>query len=432
VRSRTQVRLLEMNRETFETMLHRWPGIAHDMARLLSQRLRDSENTTVSDLREKNRQLAEAFAELHRALEGMVHKEKLAQESENRFRLLAEFAPFGIILMNRDLGIDYVNPRFTETFGYRLQDIPNIHVWHQLAFPDAEYREKIVSPWEGELFNDPEAGKVRDRTVMACCRDGSRKIAHIRSVIIGNGKYLMSYEDITDRKIAEDALRDSEKQLRHMSSQLLSAQEKERKRIASELHDSVGQQLTAIKFGLENSLQLVRKKREDAVVERLETLLPIVRDTLREVRRISKDLRPSLLDDLGILATIDWFCREFQAVYTGIEVQKEIGIHEEEIVVPLKIIIFRIVQEAFNNVAKHSGAQTVRLSLRSVGREILLKIQDDGRGIDGGKEAGGKHPRAGLGLASMKERTELSGGAFSVDSAFGGGTCICATWPIRN
>jgi PAS domain S-box-containing protein len=173
VRSRTQVRLLEMNRETFESMLHRWPGIAHDMARLLSQRLRDSENTTVLDLREKNRQLAEAFAELQRALQGMVHKEKLAQESENRFRLLAEFAPFGIILMNREMGIDYVNPRFTETFGYGLQDIPNIHVWHKLAFPDAEYREKIVSLWEEELFNGPEAGKVRDRTAMASCRDGS-------------------------------------------------------------------------------------------------------------------------------------------------------------------------------------------------------------------------------------------------------------------
>jgi signal transduction histidine kinase len=252
----------------------------------------------------------------------------------------------------------------------------------------------------------------------------------IRSVIIGNGKYLLSYEDITDRKIAEDALRDSEKQLRNMSSQLLSAQEKERKRIASELHDSVGQQLTAIKFGLESSLQFVRKKREDAVVERLETLLPIVRDTLREVRRISKDLRPSLLDDLGILATIDWFCREFEAIYTEIKVQKEIGIHEEEIAVPLKIIIFRIVQESFNNVAKHSGARTVRLSLRSLGREIRLSIQDDGRGIDARKEAGREHLEVGLGLASMKERTELSGGTFSVDSALGGGTCICATWPI--
>lgn len=430
VRSRTPVRLLEMDRGTFDTMLHRWPGIAHDMARLLSQRLRDSENATLSDLREKNRQLAEAFSELHRALQGMVQKERMVQESESRFRLLAEFAPFGILLMKRDMGIEYTNPRFTEIFGYRLEEIPDIHAWHSLAFPDPDYREKMISLWEEDLVNEPEVGKVSDRTVMAYCRDGSRKIAHIRSVAMENGKVLMSYEDITDRKVAEDALRDSEKQLRHISSQLLSAQERERKRIAIELHDSVGQQLTAIKFGLESALRCVQKKREDTAMNRLETLLPIVRDTIREVRRISRDLRPSLLDDLGILITLDWFCREFQAVYTTIKVLKEIAIDEEEIPAPLKIIVFRIVQEALNNVAKHSGATTVRLSLASSGREIRLMIRDDGRGIDLEKDAAKEPSERGLGLASMRERTELLGGSFSVDSAPGGGTVICATWPI--
>lgn len=430
VRSRTPVRLLEMDRKTFETMLQRWPGIAHDMARLLSQRLRDSENATLSDLREKNRQLAEAFSELHRALQGMVQKDRLAQESESRFRLLVEFAPFGILLMECDMGVEYVNPRFTEMFGYRLEEISDIHAWHRLAFPDPDYREKMISLWEEDFVNGPQVGKVSDRTFVVYCRDGSRKIAHIRSVVMDNGKVLMSYEDITDRKVAEDALRDSEKQLRYMSSQLLSAQERERKRIASELHDSVGQQLTAIKFGLESALRFVQRSREDAAVERLETLLPIVRDTIREVRRISKDLRPSLLDDLGILITLDWFCREFQAVYTDIKVHKEIAICEEEITVPLKIIVFRIVQEALNNVAKHSGASTVRLSLGSCGGEIRLMIRDDGRGIDPGSGAAKEPSEGGLGLASMKERTELSGGSFSVDSAPGGGTVICATWPI--
>ena len=429
VRTRTPTRLILMNREVFESLLLRWPVIAYDMARYLSQRLHESEKATIADLREKNRQLSMVLQELRQAVDEMVVKEKLLQESENRFRLLVELAPFGITLSNAAHQIEYVNPRFNQIFGYSLDDVPDIRSWHELAFPDPDYRENCVSLWNRDLLSGEKAGRVRDRTVTVRCRDGSKKITHIRSVLIGNGRILMTYEDITDRKIAEDALRDSEKQLRHMSSQLLSAQEIERKRIAGELHDSVGQHLTAIKFGVETSLRLMAKGKETAVAERLEMLLPIVQNTLKEVRRISKDLRPSLLDDLGILPTIDWFCREFNAIYTDITVEREIDVREDEIPVPLKIIVFRIIQEALNNVAKHSGARFVRISLLSIENQIRLQVQDDGRGIDFERDLAGKGCEVGLGLASMKERTELSGGSFVVKSFPRGGTTICAMWP---
>ncbi len=169
-----------------------------------------------------------------------------------------------------------------------------------------------------------------------------------------------------------------------------------------------------------------------AIVESLETVIPVIQGVIDEVRKIQADLRPSVLDDLGILATINWFCREFQAIYSRIRVEKQINIQEDDVPELVKTVIYRVLQEAMNNIAKHSKADRVDLYLRKTEGLIELVIKDNGRGFDLESSLSVDNARRGLGLSSMKERTELSGGAFCIESLGGKGTFVRASWPVTS
>jgi signal transduction histidine kinase len=188
--------------------------------------------------------------------------------------------------------------------------------------------------------------------------------------------------------------------------------------------------LTAIKFKVENTLQEKGKGKARAKEKSLEAIIPIVRESVEEVRRIQMDLRPSTLDDLGILATLGWFCREYQRIYSHIHIEKEIGLQETEVSIPLRTVIYRLTQEALNNIAKHSKADLIHLSLRKKGNTIELVIKDNGMGFDLEEILSSERSRRGLGLNSMRERAELSGGAFEIDTTPGVGTTIRASWPL--
>ena len=218
-------------------------------------------------------------------------------------------------------------------------------------------------------------------------------------------------------------------ELRRLSSQLLNAQEEERKRIALELHDGIGQNLSAIKYRVEGALGEIR---QDKAIDHAKTMDPIisaVREAVEEVRRISMNLRPSILDDLGILATISWLCREIESTYSSIRIEKQINIKESEVPDSLKIVVYRLLQEALNNMAKHSQANLVHLSFEGSDERIELTVQDNGVGFDVEQVLSTDQSKRGLGLASMKERTALSGGSFSINSRQGAGTTVQASWP---
>jgi signal transduction histidine kinase len=236
--------------------------------------------------------------------------------------------------------------------------------------------------------------------------------------------------EIEDRERAEEELRNSGKELRLLSSQLLTAQEDERRRISRELHDTIGQSLSAVKFTVENVLQEIAEEGSGKGVQTLKSAIRMVQGAVEEVRRIQKNLRPPTLDDLGLLATISWFCREFEGVYPDIRIEREIDLEEENVPDPLKIVIYRVMQEALNNVAKHSRTKAVRLALRKNDGRIEMQIQDSGVGFDPKEVFSRNESERGLGLFSMKERTELSEGRFSVKASKGTGTTIRASWPI--
>ncbi len=232
------------------------------------------------------------------------------------------------------------------------------------------------------------------------------------------------------RRRAEEELRESENRLRHLSAKLLATQENERKKIAREVHDSLGSSLSAIKFKVEDIVQRIRLTPSVTISEPLEALVPIIQDTISEARRIQSDLRPPLLDDLGIIATFPWFCRRYQTIYSDIQVDQVITVREEEVPEPLKIVMFRITQEAMNNIGKYAGADRVQLGLRKNDRFIELTIRDNGKGFDPENLFSRESLKKGMGLSSMKERAELSGGSLAIDSQIGKGTVIKAVWSV--
>ena len=210
--------------------------------------------------------------------------------------------------------------------------------------------------------------------------------------------------------------------------QVLAAQEAERKRIAADLHDGLGQLLGAAKFGVESALCALDQNANAAVKGALMDVTSIVKQALDEVRRIAMNLRPSTLDDLGILATLTWFLREFRSIYGNIKVETVFAIEESDVPDALKVAIFRVVQEAMSNVAKHSSAASARVRLDRCGNELHLAIEDDGIGFCLHQVASRRGIDCRIGHHCMRERVESSGGTFRLEAAPGKGVSITISW----
>jgi len=234
--------------------------------------------------------------------------------------------------------------------------------------------------------------------------------------------------DVTEQRNAEIALDCLQCDKKVLSEKLLIAQESERKQISAELHDSIGQSMSAIKFGVENALHDHGMVMPKPVRTCLVTTIGKLCQTIDEIRRISMNLRPSMLDDLGLLATISWFCREFRVLFPKLDIDVHIGVEESGIPTPLKVVIFRILQESMNNVGKHARATRVTLRLARRDDRIVFEVADNGRGF----ATNGISTGQGFGLGSMRERVSLSGGRLTIDSDRGTGTVICADWPSGN
>lgn len=227
----------------------------------------------------------------------------------------------------------------------------------------------------------------------------------------------------------KEALCAPQNELRRLSSQILTIQESERQRIATDLHDGLGQSLTLIRLGLEECSALLAANSLSKAEEALQQLRLKVKDAFAELRRVAMDLRPSTLDDLGILATLSWFFREFENACHGIKIEKHLLVQESSIPIRLKISIFRILQEAICNIVKHAKADHIRVSLIKAGDVLHLSIEDNGRGFDTAELVNYCPQGKGLGLVSMKERAMISGGTYRIDSTVGKGTGIYVSWP---
>jgi len=235
--------------------------------------------------------------------------------------------------------------------------------------------------------------------------------------------------EIARRESAEEALRQSRNELELLSQQLIQAQESERRRIARELHDSVGPSLSAIKYSLERGTELHRQSRHADTRPLLERTIQLVRAAIADVHSIAMDLRPPVLDDLGVATALEWLSREFGETYGHIGVHIRIDAADSDIPPHLATTIFRCAQELLNNVAKHSKAQHVSVTLSRDPNRLTLIVCDDGIGLPQPSSSGSFG--TGHGIRNLRERAQMTGGKLTLSADQGCGTLARLDWMFR-
>ena len=276
-------------------------------------------------------------------------------------------------------------------------------------------------------------------------RDTSRRMGHARVVrglrrngeefpmeasishILEDGQryYTVILRDVTERMRAEEALRASSEQVHTLALAASNAREQEKARIARELHDELGQGLTALKMDV-GWLRANIGSPSREVSEKIASMQGLLDATVASARRISADLRPLMLDDLGLTAAAEWMVQNFSS-RTGIACDLELGRGDLDLPDPYATTVFRVLQESLTNAAKHAQATRVDVSLEREGPEIVLAVSDDGRGFE---PAAPVRPNA-FGLVGLRERALLVGGEISIDSAPGRGTRVELRVPVK-
>lgn len=230
-------------------------------------------------------------------------------------------------------------------------------------------------------------------------------------------------QEISEHKLAEETLRTSGKQLREFAARVEAVREEERTRVAREIHDELGQALTVLKLDL-SWLQGQIPRTQRQARNKMKSMLLYVDETIERVRRIASELRPSILDDLGLLPAIEWQVEEFQK-RTGIRCKLQSNAEKVVFSPEASAALFRVVQEALTNVVRHAAASSAQVDLTSDGRDLRMSITDDGKGITEERI----NDLRSLGIVGMKERISRVGGEFRIRSQRGQGTRIEISLP---
>ncbi len=396
--------------------LGRRAGVAIDNARLLAET--QALNAELED------RVARRTAELqaaNRALEQQIIERR---QAEQRFRGLLEAAPDAMVIADANGRIVLVNSQAERLFGYARTELlgqpvemllpeANVpqHRQHRAAFAAAP-RTRQMGPGY-DLY-----GLRRDGTQIPV--EVSLSPLHAEE-----GWLIMSaIRDITRRKQFEAELRDSREQLRRLTARLEAAREEERGRIAREVHDELGQQLTGLKMDVA-WLQKRLDPAQAALLDKTRVMSALIDTVIHSVRKITTDLRPAVLDDFGLEPAIEWQLQEFEA-RSGITCQFATQGQPAEMAPAMATALFRVVQEALTNIARHAQASRVEVSLAWQPGQLLLEVRDNGRGITPDDL---DHARS-LGLLGMRERVGMLAGQLTFEGVPGQGTVVRATVPL--
>jgi len=348
------------------------------------------------------------------------HAEDALHDSAERYQRLVELVP-DAIWVERENRIAFVNRACISLLGAEsdeqvLKRSPLDFIHPDFHASAAERRKRLA--------NAPAANPLMEKKIVRV--DGrviDVEIAEASFHDEGSVPILAVLRDVTERKRAEREVHESRQQLRELSASLQAVREEEKARIARELHDELGQALTGLKMDLAQIVGMLEPEQVD-IVKRADAMRSLIESTVASVRRLATELRPLMLDDLGLIATMGWLANDF-AKRTGIAVDVRLPEPDFEADPDLCTTLFRVLQEALTNVARHAHASNVTVSLTEEDGVVRLEVHDDGKGIDPAPHG----RRKSFGLLGMRERAGMLGGHVTINSNPGAGTSVLLAIP---
>lgn len=349
----------------------------------------------------------------------ILQKEKRRrQQSERNYRELFEKANDAIWVHDMDGDIITANEATSLMSGYKLEELLHMNVKSFLSVDSLrmakEVRQKLLA---GEIIAQPYEQKLIKK-------DGTEAILMLTTNFIQQEGQKETFQYIA-RDITEQKRMDRE--LRFYLQQITKAQEEERKRIARELHDDTAQSLIVLSRQLDKLISAQPSTIKDPVP--FENLVEQIDSILDGVRRFSQDLRPSILDDLGLIPALQWLVSDL-IEHFNISISVEVTGQERRFQLEMELLLFRIAQEALRNVWRHSGASRVWVTIEFNEKNIVLTVKDNGCGFELPDRLGDFTGIAKLGLVGMTERARLLGGELKINSEPGKGTMITVTVPM--
>jgi PAS domain S-box-containing protein len=345
------------------------------------------------------------------------------KRAERESQALIDAIPQQIWSSPADGATDYCNDRWRSYTGLGLEDVRG-YGWQTMVHPGD--RDRVLKAWHESVANGtPYEQEERHRAA-----DGTYRWFLSLGVPLRDpqGRILRWYgtnTDIEGRKRAEEQLERHARLLELLSRRLFEVQEEERRHLARELHDEIGQTLTAAKL----NLKMIAPEVPPPAAGRLEDSIQILDRLLMQVRQISLNLRPPLLDELGLVPALRWLVDQ-QAQRARLRITFTANVESLEMDASIRTACFRVAQEAITNVIRHAGAATVTVELRAEADRVWLVVQDDGAGFDAGATQQRAAHGSSVGLLSMNERVSLLGGELAISSALGRGTEIRAWFPL--
>jgi two-component system sensor histidine kinase UhpB len=351
--------------------------------------------------------------------------EEALRESGERFRSAFNFAAIGMALVAPDGRFLRVNQSLCDMVGYSAAELLT-RDFQSITHPgdldaDLGFARQMLEGSISYYYMEKRYIHKQDRIVWVLL-----SVSLLRGVH-GEPLYFISQiEDITERKNAEKTLRDYNLRLKALSHQILGTQEAERRRLARELHDEIGQMLTTVGLRLHQLKPVSGASGAAALNEDI----AFVNRAIEGVRELSLNLRPPMLDVLGLEAALRWYAQS-QSQRSGLDVRLVGHLNVPRLDPDLEIACFRVVQESVTNVLRHAQARHVRIELQQADAELSVVVRDDGVGFD----VAAMHKRAGcggsFGILAMRERIELLSGRLEMQSAPGQGTRVCACFPLN-
>jgi len=340
-------------------------------------------------------------------------------------QLVLDRSPVGCVMNDTDFRVIYWNPAAEQIFGFSQEEALGKLPYETFVPPRAKayvesVRERTASGDTGA--NGASECVTKDgRTIF--CEWYNTPLKDSAGTFIG---YLSVLQDVTERKRSEEQSRATSEQLRALAARLQSVREDERTYVAREIHDELGQACTALKMDLALLVQQLPKSRRRPH-ERARSMFKLIDDMIHSLRRIASELRPSTLDDLGLLAAIELQAQEFEN-RSGIKCHLALPQTEIALDSHRSTAIFRIFQETLTNVARHANATRVNVRLVGDAESVTLEVTDNGKGIDEIRASAHNS----LGLLGMRERALLLGGEFSIRGSPGQGTAVTVRVPVAD